>query len=166
MPLILGAISIQMNIFRLKKRPLFMSGRKSRNNFWETKTVLVQFYLTRKYPLRGYILVVLTHTTAWDRLWGGDVSFRLYKCISALHHAAAVWRGFWNSDHVVLKSSIRSSASPCSVTPLKFVSQRILIKSFKRNTIRSLRHKSCNTPLKSAQKEIQTPDAQRWLLMR
>ena len=25
---------------------------------------------------------------------------------------AAVWLGFWNSDHVVLKSSIRSSASP------------------------------------------------------
>ena len=31
------------------------------------------FYeLTRKYPLRGCILGVLTHTTAWDRLWGGD----------------------------------------------------------------------------------------------
>ena len=28
--------------------------------------------LTRKYPLRGYILGVLAHTTAWDRLWGGD----------------------------------------------------------------------------------------------
>ena len=25
------------------------------------------------YPLRGYILCVLTHTTAWDRLWGNDV---------------------------------------------------------------------------------------------
>ena len=25
----------------------------------------------RKYPLRWYILGVLTHTTAWDRLWGG-----------------------------------------------------------------------------------------------
>ena len=25
---------------------------------------------------------------------------------------AAVWEGFWNSDHVVLKSSIRTSASP------------------------------------------------------
>ena len=31
------------------------------------------FELTRKYPLRGYLLGVLTHTTAWDRLWGGDV---------------------------------------------------------------------------------------------
>ena len=28
---------------------------------------------TRKYPLRGYILGVLTHTTAWDQLWGGDI---------------------------------------------------------------------------------------------
>ena len=25
-------------------------------------------YFTRKYPLRGYILGVLTHTNAWDRL--------------------------------------------------------------------------------------------------
>ena len=29
---------------------------------------------TRKYPLRGYILGVLTHTTAWDRHWGGDIT--------------------------------------------------------------------------------------------
>ena len=28
--------------------------------------------VTRKYPLCGYILCVLTHTTAWDQLWGGD----------------------------------------------------------------------------------------------
>ena len=28
---------------------------------------------TRKYPLRGYILGVLTHTTAWDQLWGDDI---------------------------------------------------------------------------------------------
>ena len=33
----------------------------------------IKFFLnTRKYPLRGYILGVLTHTTALDRLWGGD----------------------------------------------------------------------------------------------
>ena len=25
-------------------------------------------YITRKYPLRGYFLGVLMHTTAWDRL--------------------------------------------------------------------------------------------------
>ena len=28
--------------------------------------------LTRKYPLRGYILSMLTHTTTWDKNWGGD----------------------------------------------------------------------------------------------
>ena len=31
----------------------------------------INFELTRKYPLRGYILGVLTHTTAWDRIWRG-----------------------------------------------------------------------------------------------
>ena len=30
------------------------------------------FYYTRKYPLHGYFLGVLAHTTAWDQLWGGD----------------------------------------------------------------------------------------------
>ena len=35
------------------------------------------FKVTRKYPLRGYILGVLTHTTAWDRLWGGDVYLKI-----------------------------------------------------------------------------------------
>ena len=30
------------------------------------------FDATRKYLLRRYILGVLTHTTAWDRQWGGD----------------------------------------------------------------------------------------------
>ena len=33
----------------------------------------VEILSTRKYMLRGYILGVLTHTTAWDILWGGDV---------------------------------------------------------------------------------------------
>ena len=34
---------------------------------------LISLYVsTRKYPLRGYILGVLTHTTAWDRYWRGD----------------------------------------------------------------------------------------------
>ena len=32
------------------------------------------YIYTRKYPLRGYILGVLTHTTAWDRHWGGDIT--------------------------------------------------------------------------------------------
>ena len=34
------------------------------------------FFLTRKYPLRGYILGVLKHTTALDRLWGGDKTLK------------------------------------------------------------------------------------------
>ena len=33
--------------------------------------------MTRKYPLRGYILGVLTHTTAWDQHWGGDETLKL-----------------------------------------------------------------------------------------
>ena len=45
---------------------------------------------TRKYPLRGYILGVLMHTTAWDRLWGGNVFLRMYILSSALPRAAAV----------------------------------------------------------------------------
>ena len=32
---------------------------------------LMNYLDTRKYPLRGYILGVLAHTTALDRLWGG-----------------------------------------------------------------------------------------------
>ena len=40
---------------------------------------------TRKYPLRGYFLGVLTHTTAWDRLWGGDVFDCIY--VALLHLA-------------------------------------------------------------------------------
>ena len=31
---------------------------------------------TRKYLLRGYILGVLTHTTAWDQHWGSDVTLK------------------------------------------------------------------------------------------
>ena len=30
------------------------------------------------YPLRGYILGVLTHTTALDQLWGGDETLNTY----------------------------------------------------------------------------------------
>ena len=39
--------------------------------YWSTLSKSTLF-LTRKYPLRGYILGVLTHTTAWDRHWRGD----------------------------------------------------------------------------------------------
>ena len=32
---------------------------------------------TSRYPLRGYILGVLTNTTTWDRQWGGDETTQL-----------------------------------------------------------------------------------------
>ena len=39
-----------------------------------TFNIIVVIYITnRKYLLRGYILGVLTHTAAWDRLWDGNV---------------------------------------------------------------------------------------------
>ena len=31
---------------------------------------------TRKYPLHGYILSVLTHTTAWDLPWEGSETLK------------------------------------------------------------------------------------------
>ena len=85
-------------------------------------TVIIHLEKTRKYPLRGYILGVLTHTTALDRL--GEV-MELWPCGFKIEYthlgfasAGAVWLGIWNSDHVVLKSSIRSSASPRSAAVL------------------------------------------------
>ena len=32
--------------------------------------------ISMKYPLHGYILGVLTHTTALDQLWGGDETLK------------------------------------------------------------------------------------------
>ena len=32
----------------------------------------ISFVITRKYPLRGYILGVLMHITAWDQHFGDD----------------------------------------------------------------------------------------------
>ena len=39
-----------------------------------TNSVWVKFYcsVSKKYPLRGYIQGVLSHTSAWDRLPEGD----------------------------------------------------------------------------------------------
>ena len=34
--------------------------------------------ITRKYPLRRYILGVQTHTTALDQHWGGDETLKLF----------------------------------------------------------------------------------------
>ena len=45
--------------------------------------------------------------------WNSDHVVLKYSIrSSALPRLAAVWLGFWNSDHVVLKSSICTSASP------------------------------------------------------
>ena len=41
---------------------------------------IVIIIFTRKYSLRGYILGVLAHTTAWDWLWGSDV-FKIVDCM-------------------------------------------------------------------------------------
>ena len=41
-------------------------------------SVASTFVKTRKYSLRGYILGVLTHTTARDQQWGGDATL---ECI-------------------------------------------------------------------------------------
>ena len=38
---------------------------------------VLKVYFTRKYPLRRYILDMLTHATAWDRHWGGDETLKL-----------------------------------------------------------------------------------------
>ena len=42
--------------------------------------------LTRKYLLRGYILGVLMHTTAWEQLWGCDETLKcdivIYRCLA------------------------------------------------------------------------------------
>ena len=37
-----------------------------------------KFTFTRKYPLCEYILGVLTHTIALDRLWGGDETLTMW----------------------------------------------------------------------------------------
>ena len=42
----------------------------------ENPPAFVTLLGTRKYPLRGYILGVLTHTTALDRLWGVDETLK------------------------------------------------------------------------------------------
>ena len=52
--------------------------------------IIVLYTLTRKYPLRGYILGVLTHATAWDQLWGGDNFLRMYIRCSASPCTTAV----------------------------------------------------------------------------
>ena len=46
--------------------------RGAKNNLFT-----IEIGYTRKCQLRGNILVVLRHTTAWDRYWGGDETLKL-----------------------------------------------------------------------------------------
>ena len=55
----------------------------ARNRFFSS-LIIWNSVSTRKYPLRGYILGVLTHTTALDRLWEGDETLTMW---------------FWNWAH-------------------------------------------------------------------
>ena len=45
-------------------------------------------FLTKKYPLGGYILGVLTNITAWDRLWGDDETLKQVSIYVAWFHLA------------------------------------------------------------------------------
>ena len=47
--------------------------------YLHTRPQPFELYYTRKYPLRGNILGVLTHTTALDRLWEGDKILEVWK---------------------------------------------------------------------------------------
>ena len=57
----------------VSKETRWFKSHKSRIVFWTEKSLNHWILLvTRKYPLRGYILGVLLHTTAWDQHWRGD----------------------------------------------------------------------------------------------
>ena len=47
-------------------------------SYLEPQTCNFEISYTRKYPLRGYFLGVLKHTTALDRLWGGDETLTMW----------------------------------------------------------------------------------------
>ena len=72
--------------------------------------------MTRKYPLCGYILGVLMHTTAWEWLLGDDETltygFRIERTYLGFASAEKLGLGIWNSDRVVLKLNIHTSTSP------------------------------------------------------
>ena len=61
--------------------------------------------MNRKHSLRGYILGVLRHTTAWDRYWGGDETLKLVLI---------------NADWLQLAQYCNGwiSASPCLMDPM------------------------------------------------
>ena len=53
-----------------------------RNKILKSVPFLLRIVVTRKYPLRGYILGVLTHTTALDQPWGGIETLKCRKVAS------------------------------------------------------------------------------------
>ena len=65
---------------------------------------MIGIRLTRMYLLREYSLVVLMHTTAWDRLWGGD---EILKWVSIY----ITWL------HLAWYCNVRSLASPQLMDP-------------------------------------------------
>ena len=65
---------------------------------------VVLIEMTRKYPVHGYILSVLAHTTAWDRLWKGDETLKWVSLYVA-------WL------HFTQYRNIRSKVSPCLMDP-------------------------------------------------
>ena len=79
------------------------------------------YRLTRKYPLRGYFLGVLTHTTAWDRLWRGD---------ETLNCVVYTWLGFASPSNAVAAAA---AAVAVAVASLKVYLTTLLIKVFSFN---------------------------------
>ena len=56
-------------------------------NFIVEDVMVWKIKIYRKYPLRGYILRVLTHTAACDRFWRGNVISELYISSLPLLHS-------------------------------------------------------------------------------
>ena len=72
------------------------------------------------YPLNLKHFIALMVRLNW--IEGRAISSNLNKLWKKLESTpfalpimAVVWQGFWNSDHVVFKSSVHSLAFPCSV---------------------------------------------------
>ena len=80
----IGYSNLAFSISKGQKRPIFgfkplkcLDGLEIQSLIINIKEFITKNPLkignTRKYLLCGYILGVLTHTTAWDRHWGGDI---------------------------------------------------------------------------------------------
>ena len=68
--------------------------------------------------IRLYVSILASPcmTVVWQGFWNSDyVVLKSSIHSSASPRSVAVWLGFWSSDHVVLKSNINCSALPCTV---------------------------------------------------